>query len=46
MAAALALALPSKLELVAEALELLHRKDKAGQRLMLHDVEATTAAEG
>jgi DNA polymerase len=35
MAAALALALPSKLELVAEALELLHRKDKAGQRLML-----------
>src|SRR5262249_47445702 len=35
MAAALALALPSKLELVAEALELLHRKDQAGQRLML-----------
>ena len=34
MAAALALALPPKLELVAEALELLHRKDKAGQRLM------------
>jgi DNA polymerase len=32
MAAALALALPSKLELVAEALELLHRKDRAGQR--------------
>jgi DNA polymerase len=35
MAPALALALPSKLELVAEALELLHQKDKAGQRLML-----------
>ena len=35
MAMALALALPGKLELVAEALELLHRKDKAGQRLML-----------
>jgi DNA polymerase len=35
MAAALALALPTKLELLAEALELLHRKDKAGQRLML-----------
>ena len=35
MAAALALALPSKLELLADALELLHRKDKAGQRLML-----------
>jgi DNA polymerase len=35
MAAALALALPAKLELVAEALELLHQKDKAGQRLML-----------
>src|SRR5215472_9465698 len=35
MAAALALALPPKLELVAEALELLHQKDRAGQRLML-----------
>jgi DNA polymerase len=35
MAAALALALPSKLELVAEALELLHQKDQSGQRLML-----------
>jgi DNA polymerase len=35
MAAALALALPSKLELVAEALDLVHQKDKAGQRLML-----------
>ena len=35
MAMALALALPPKLELVAEALELLHQKDKAGQRLML-----------
>jgi DNA polymerase len=35
MAMALALALPGKLELVAEALELIHRKDRAGQRLML-----------
>jgi DNA polymerase len=35
MAMALTLALPGKLELVAEALGLLHRKDKAGQRLML-----------
>ncbi len=35
MAAALALALPPKLELIAEALELVHQKDKAGQRLML-----------
>jgi DNA polymerase family A len=35
MAAALALALPPKLELLAEALQLLHRKDKASQRLML-----------
>jgi len=34
MAAALALALPPKLELVAKALELLHQKDRAGQRLM------------
>jgi DNA polymerase len=34
MAMALSLALPGKLELVAEALELIHRKDKAGQRLM------------
>ena len=35
MAAALALALPAKLELVAEVLELLHQKDRAGQRLMV-----------
>ena len=35
MAMALALALPGKLELVAEALELIHQKDRAGQRLML-----------
>src|SRR6516164_3001365 len=35
MAMALALALPPKLELLAEALELLHQKDKGGQRLML-----------
>ena len=35
MAAALALALPAKLELVAEALELQHQKDRAGQRLMV-----------
>jgi DNA polymerase bacteriophage-type len=35
MAMALALALPGKLELVAEALELLHQKDRAGHRLML-----------
>jgi DNA polymerase len=35
MAMGLALALPGKLELVAEALELLNQKDKAGQRLML-----------
>jgi DNA polymerase len=35
MAMALALALPPKLELLAEALELLHQKDRAGQRLML-----------
>src|SRR6516164_2842177 len=32
---ALALGLPAKLELLAEALELTHQKDKAGQRLML-----------
>src|SRR6516165_106965 len=35
MAMALALSLPPKLELVAAALELIHQKDKAGQRLML-----------
>jgi DNA polymerase bacteriophage-type len=35
MAMALALGLPAKLELLADALELTHRKDKAGQRLML-----------
>ena len=35
MAAALALALPPRLEFVAEALELLHQKDRAGQRLMV-----------
>jgi DNA polymerase len=35
MATALALALPCKLGLVAEALDLLHQKDKAGHRLML-----------
>jgi DNA polymerase len=35
MAMALALALPAKLELVAKALDLLHQKDRAGQRLML-----------
>src|SRR6516225_5382767 len=35
MAMALALALPPKLERLAEALELMHQKDKAGQRLML-----------
>jgi DNA polymerase bacteriophage-type len=35
MAMALALALPPKLDLLAEALELLHQKDQAGQRLML-----------
>jgi DNA polymerase len=35
MAMGLALALQGKLELAAEALELIHQKDKAGQRLML-----------
>jgi DNA polymerase len=35
MARALAHALPGKLELVAQALDLLHQKDRAGQRLML-----------
>jgi DNA polymerase len=35
MAAALALALPPRLELVAQALELAHQKDQSGQRLML-----------
>jgi DNA polymerase len=35
MAMALSLALPPKLDLVAEALGLVHQKDKAGQRLML-----------
>ena len=35
MAMGLALALPGKLDLAAEALELLNQKDKAGQRLML-----------
>jgi DNA polymerase len=35
MAMGLALALPGKLELVAEALELIHQKDTAGHRLML-----------
>jgi DNA polymerase len=35
MAMGLAAALPGKLELVAEALELLNQKDRAGQRLMM-----------
>jgi DNA polymerase len=35
MAAALVLALPSRLELLADALDLVHQKDEAGQRLML-----------
>jgi DNA polymerase len=35
MAMGLALALPGKLELITEALELIHQKDRAGQRLML-----------
>jgi DNA polymerase bacteriophage-type len=35
MAMALACSLPPKLELAAQVLELLHQKDKAGQRLML-----------
>jgi DNA polymerase len=35
MAMGLALALPGKLELAAEALELIHQKDKAHQRVML-----------
>jgi DNA polymerase len=35
MAMALALALPPKLELLAQALELVHQKDATGQRLML-----------
>jgi DNA polymerase bacteriophage-type len=35
MAQALALALPPRLELLAESLELTHQKDKAGNRLML-----------
>lgn len=35
MAQALSLALPGKLGLAAEALELLNQKDRAGQRLML-----------
>jgi DNA polymerase bacteriophage-type len=35
MAMAQALSLPGKLELVAEALELIRQKDRAGQRLML-----------
>jgi DNA polymerase len=35
MAMALACSLPPKLERVAEVLELVHQKDKAGQRLML-----------
>ena len=35
MAMALALALPPKLDLLAQALELVHQKDSAGQRLML-----------
>ena len=35
MAKALALALPRKLEKLADALDLLHRKDAAGHRLML-----------
>ena len=35
MAMALALALPPKLELLARALEFVHRKDSAGHRLML-----------
>jgi DNA polymerase len=34
MAQALALALPGKLELLAQALDLLHQKDRAGHRLM------------
>jgi DNA polymerase len=35
MAMAMALALPGKLELLAQALDLLHQKDRVGQRLML-----------
>jgi DNA polymerase len=35
MAMALALALPARLETLAEALELIHQKDRAGHRLML-----------
>jgi DNA polymerase len=35
IAMGLALALPGKLELISEALELIQQKDKAGQRLML-----------
>jgi DNA polymerase len=35
MAMALAYSLPPKLELAGDALDLVHRKDKAGQRLML-----------
>jgi DNA polymerase len=35
MAMALAFSLPAKLERVAEVLELIHQKDKAGHRLML-----------
>jgi len=35
MAMGLALALPAKLELIAEALDLIHQKDRTGQRLMM-----------
>jgi DNA polymerase bacteriophage-type len=45
MGAVLAQALPSKLESVAKALELLNQKDAAGHRLIA-DVQATEAEEG
>jgi DNA polymerase bacteriophage-type len=46
MAAGLALALPGKLELVAEALELIHKKDRTGQRLMLMMAKPRRARRG
>jgi DNA polymerase bacteriophage-type len=43
MAMSLALGLPARLDAVADALELAHRKDAAGQRLMLQMVKPRRA---
>ena len=45
-AAALALGLPAKLGLLADVLELINRKDAAGERLMHQMTQAAEAAQG